>query len=565
MGKSNPNSKTRIPIPKSWRKGTATKPGVGIIEYFEIFAKLAEQKNKNLSKNKTPQLIDLQHIKSKDSATSIGVAEASKHIGFDVRRIYYIYGFEQSQIRGLHAHKKLHQLIIPLSGSFEIDLLGHGNRYSFTLNNPNQGLRLPPGYWRILKNFSKDAICMVLASEEYQEEDYIRDFSEFLKFEKQSMKISQVPFVDFARYYDDLRTELDSAYRQVMESGHYISGRNLVQFENEFANYCGTKHAIGVANGLEAIELTLKAWNIGHDDEVIVASHGFIATALAVSKLGAKPVLVEVNSDTYNIDPTKIEAAISSKTKAIALTHLYGQTADMQPIMELATKYNLKVLEDSAQAHGATYQGKRAGSLGHAASFSFYPTKNLGAFGDGGMITTNDTELASQLKKLRNYGSEIKYQHDIQGTNSRLDEMQAAFLRVKLKRLDEWNAKRNRLAEIYAEELGVISDLVLPHSPEAMKPVYHVFAVRVLNDKRESLIKILMENNIGHNIHYPKPFYLQGAYKASGYKEGDFTLSENLASSLLSLPLDPYHSEEEIRYVCKIIKDFFAGESKKSI
>lgn len=565
MGKSNPNSKTRIPIPKSWRKGTATKPGVGIIEYFEIFAKLAEQKNKILSKNKTPQLVDLQHIKSKDSSTSIGVAEASKHIGFDVRRIYYIYGFEQSEIRGLHAHKKLQQMIIPLSGSFEINLLGHGNRYSFKMNNPNQGLRLPPGYWRILKNFSKDAICMVLASEEYQEEDYIRDFSEFLNFEKESMTISQVPFVDFARYYDDLRTELDSAYRQVMESGHYIMGSNLTKFENEFASYCGTKHAIGVANGLEAIELTLKAWDIKQGDEVIVASHGFIATALAVSKLGANPVLVEVKADTYNIDPSKIEAAINSKTKAIALTHLYGQTADMQPIMELAAKYNLKVLEDSAQAHGAMYQGKRAGSLGHAASFSFYPTKNLGAFGDGGMITTNDTWLANKLKKLRNYGSEIKYQHDIQGTNSRLDEMQAAFLRIKLTKLDEWNARRNKLAQIYFEELNNISDLVLPNNPAAMMPVYHVFAVRVLNNRRADLIQVLSENNIGHNIHYPKPFYLQEAYKDLGYKEGDFTLTESLASSLLSLPLDPYHSEEEIRYVCKIIKDFFTSESKKSI
>ncbi len=560
-----PIRKSKLPIPQSWQKGTKLKPGYGVIEFLLSFETCINQVPVALKDPALePKLVPIKTIHCEMGKGSIGVAEASKEIGFTVSRIYYIHGLRENEVRGFHAHKALHQFIIPISGSFEIDLQGHGNRYSFTLNSPEQGLKVPPGHWRILKNFSKDAVCLVLASDEYDVTDYIRDYKEFLEFERESIAISKVSYLNMDRAYEDSRLALDQAYMRVMKSSNYILGQELVKFENSFAQYCGVKHALGVANGLEAIELTLKAWDIGPGDEVIVAANSFIATALAVSNLGAKPVLVEIDEATYNINPRLIEAAITNRTKAIALTHLYGQPADMDPIMDLADRFNLKVFEDAAQAHGASYKGRKVGSLGHAAGFSFYPTKNLGAFGDGGMITTSDIELARKIAKLRNYGSEIKYHHEIQGTNSRLDELQAAFLSVKLPKLDSCNAKRCELAKIYHQELKDISALVLPAVLESTQPVHHVFAVRVKNNLRKQLIEHLQKNNIGTNIHYPVPFYLQAAYKNLGHQEDAFQITETLSKEELSLPLDAHHSEEEIRYSCRVIKAFFQNHEFKS-
>ena len=561
----NPSTrKSKLPIPESWKVGSKLKLGHGVVEFLQGFEACINRQQRLLDPILEPRMIPMKAIHCKAGNGSIGVAEASTEIGFTVSRVYYIYGVRENEVRGFHSHKALHQLIIPLSGSFEIDLQGHGNRYSFKLDNPERGLRVPPGYWRVLKSFSKDALCLVLASEEYDADDYIRDYKEFLELERQSLEVQKVSYLNMDRAYEDSRLELDQAYARVMRSSHYIMGPELLRFENNFAQYCGAKHALGVANGLEAIELTLKAWGVGPGDEVIVAANSFIATALAVSKLGAKPVLVEVDERTYNIDPAKIEAAITPQTKVIALTHLYGQPADMDPIMELADRFNLKVFEDAAQAHGATYKGHKVGSLGHAAGFSFYPTKNLGAFGDGGMITTSDTELASKIAKLRNYGSEIKYHHEIQGTNSRLDELQAAFLSVKLTKLDSNNKKRCDLVKIYRQELNNINGLVLPFCPDNIECVNHVFAVRVKDNKRKALIEHLQENNIGSNIHYPLPFYLQAAYKDLGYSSGAFKVTESVSQEELSLPLDAHHTEEEIRYICQSIKSFFINHEYQS-
>ncbi len=561
-----PIRKSKLPIPHSWQKGTKLKPGYGVIEFLLSFEPFINQKPIPLANPALePRMIPMKAIHCKAGNGSIGVAEASKEIGFIVSRVYYIYGLRENELRGFHAHRELHQLIIPISGSFEIDLQGYGNRYSFKLNNPEQGLRLPPGYWRVLKNFSKDAVCLVLASDEYSAMDYIRDYKEFLEFQKESITVKEVSYLNMDRAYEDSRLALDQAYARVMKSSNYILGQELAKFENDFARYCGVRYALGVANGLEAIELTLKAWDIGPGDEVIVAANSFIATALAVSKLGAKPVLVEIDERTYNINPNLIAAAITDKTKAIALTHLYGQPADMDPIMDLAKRFNLKVFEDAAQAHGATYKGRKVGSIGHAAGFSFYPTKNLGAFGDGGMITTSDVELARKIAKLRNYGSEIKYHHEVQGTNSRLDELQAAFLSVKLPNLDFCNDRRRLLAKIYHQELGNIPGLVLPAVLDDVKPVHHVFAVRVKDNRRKQLIEHLQKNKVGFNIHYPLPFYLQAAYKDLGYLVDSFQITELLSQEELSLPLDAHHSEEEIRYSCKVIKDFFQNYELNTI
>ena len=347
-----------------------------------------------------------------------------------------------------------------------------------------------------------------------------------------------IPFNDFASPYQELKEELDEAYHRFMHSGWYVLGKEVESFEEEYAAYCGVKHCVGVANGLDAMHLVLRAWDIGPGDEVIVPSNTYIATWLAVSHTGATPVPVEPDSRTYNINPTLIESAITEHTKAILPVHLYGQAADMDPIMQIAEKHGLKVLEDAAQAQGARYKGRTTGSLGHAAGHSFYPTKNLGAFGDGGAVTTNDPELAGKIKMLRNYGSTKRYYNEVIGYNSRLDELQAAFLRIKLRHLDEWNGRRKRIAAMYLDKLSHISpDLILPFVPEWTDPVWHLFVVR--HSQRDLLQEKLKNAGIGTLIHYPVPPHLSEAYMGVKFPNSGFPIAEELAKSVLSIPIGP--------------------------
>jgi len=347
-----------------------------------------------------------------------------------------------------------------------------------------------------------------------------------------------VPFLDLQAINNSQAAELEAAFRRVLQSGWFVLGKEVEQFEQRFAAYCGSAHGIGVANGLDAIMLVLRAWGIGPGDEVIVPSNTFIATWLAVSQCGATPIPVEPVEAIYNIDPARIEAAITPRTKAIVAVHLYGQPADMRTIMEIAARHGLKVLEDAAQAHGATSHGVRTGHLGHAAAFSFYPGKNLGALGDGGGITTNDADLAQLLRTYRNYGSQKKYHNLVQGFNSRLDEMQAAFLNVKLDVLDEGNARRRAIAARYADKLNGIDGLVLPTVPEWADPVWHLYVVR--HPRRDALSARLADAGIGTIVHYPIPPHLQQAYAELGYKEGDFPIAEAIHREVLSLPIGPH-------------------------
>ncbi|GFO68994.1 aminotransferase [Geomonas limicola] len=356
-----------------------------------------------------------------------------------------------------------------------------------------------------------------------------------------------VPFLDLKSPYVELKNELDTAYRKVMESGYHIMGHELEAFETEFAAYCGTEHAVGVGNGLEALHLILRALDLGPGDEVLVPTNTYIASWLAITHTGAKPVPVEPDPATNNMDPARVEAAITPRTKAILAVHLYGQTTDIDPILAVARRHKLKVIEDSAQAHGARYHGRRAGSLGDAAGFSFYPGKNLGACGDGGAVTTNDPELARRVKVLRNYGSHVKYHNESLGFNSRLDELQAALLRVKLAKLDDWNERRRKLARRYLEKLAGVPGLVLPSVPTWAEPVWHLFVVRTA--KREQLQKKLAEAGVGTLIHYPVPPHLQPAYAALGYQRGNFPISEELADQVLSLPMGPHLSEADQDHV----------------
>ncbi|MBD2197615.1 MULTISPECIES: DegT/DnrJ/EryC1/StrS family aminotransferase [Calothrix] len=364
----------------------------------------------------------------------------------------------------------------------------------------------------------------------------------------------EVPFLDLKTPYLELKDELDAAYQRVMESGWYILGQELEAFEEEFAAYCEAKYCVGVANGLDSLHLILRAMEIGSGDEVIVPANTYIATWLAVSYAGAIPVPVEPDIKTYNIDPTKIEVAITSKTKAIIAVHLYGQPADIDSINQIASKHNIRVIEDAAQAHGARYKSRRVGSLGDAAGFSFYPGKNLGAFGDGGAVTTNNEKLADKIRLLRNYGSRIKYYNEIQGFNSRLDELQAAFLRVKLAKLDEWNERRKKLAIYYLDKLQKITNLKLPYVPEWAEPVWHLFVIS--HKYRDKLKQYLADAEVKTLIHYPIPPHLSNIYAEQlgrFLQTKSYSITEILSQEILSLPINPHLHQTEVKRVIEIL------------
>lgn len=353
----------------------------------------------------------------------------------------------------------------------------------------------------------------------------------------------RIPFLDLGAASAELRDQLRLAFDRVVDSGRYILGEECASFEQSFAEYCSTAHCVGVGNGLDALHLILRGYDIGEGDEVIVPSNTFIATWLAVTFAGATPVPVEPDPSTYNIDPLRIAAAVTPRTRAIIVVHLYGQPADMDPIVALARQHNLKVIEDAAQAHGARYKQRRVGSLGDAAAFSFYPGKNLGAIGDAGAVTTDDPRLAERLKKLRSYGSVVKYRHELLGFNSRMDELQAAFLRAKLARLDEWNNRRKLLAARYLAGLKS-SSLVLPFVPDWAEPVWHLFAVQ--HGSRDRFQALLSASGIDTVVHYPLPPHLQSAYADLGMRKGMFPISERIHDSVFSLPMGPHLSESEV-------------------
>jgi dTDP-4-amino-4,6-dideoxygalactose transaminase len=365
----------------------------------------------------------------------------------------------------------------------------------------------------------------------------------------------KIPFVSFESANKQIKTEIIKSFEQFFDNSWYILGEQVKRFEQEYAAFNDVEHCVGVSNGLDALQIALLTLGVGKGDEVIVPSNTYIATVLAVSYVGATPVFVEPNITTYNIDPTKIEAAITSQTKAIMPVHLYGQACEMESIMAIARKHNLSVVEDNAQAHGAAYNGKLTGSWGNINGVSFYPGKNLGAFGDAGAVTTDNSELAQKAMVLRNYGSQKKYYNDVIGYNMRLDECQAGFLSVKLKYLKEWTEERQQIAGWYNEALKNIDDLILPSIGENATHVYHVYLVRTQH--RDALQKYLADNGIGTLIHYPIPPHLQKAYQYLGFKEGDFPIAEEIAHTCLSLPIWPGMVEKQIDFVCNKIKSFF--------
>jgi dTDP-4-amino-4,6-dideoxygalactose transaminase len=365
-----------------------------------------------------------------------------------------------------------------------------------------------------------------------------------------------IPFLDLKSINLQYRDELSAAFARVLDSGWYILGQEVALFEQEFAAYCQAAQAVGVANGLDALSLTLRAMDIGPGDEVIVPSNTYIATWLAVSQVGATPMPVEPAPHSFNMDPARVEAAITSRTKALLPVHLYGEPADLTPLLLLARRHGLKVLEDAAQAHGARYRGQRVGAHGDAAAWSFYPGKNLGALGDGGAVTTNDAALAERLRVLRNYGSRVKYHNEVAGYNSRLDELQAALLRVKLPHLDRENERRVAVARRYAEGLAGI-ELVLPETAPHAQSAWHLYVVR--HPRRNELAQRLQEAGIGTVIHYPVAPHLQPAYAALGLAAGALPVSEALHAEVLSLPMGPTLSDAEVDRVISVVREAVAG------
>jgi dTDP-4-amino-4,6-dideoxygalactose transaminase len=364
---------------------------------------------------------------------------------------------------------------------------------------------------------------------------------------------SNVPFLELKPTYIELKQEMDAAWFRVMDSGWYLLGKELDAFEAEFATYCGVAYCVGVGNGLDALHLTLRAMEIGPGDEVLVPSNTYIATWLAVSYAGATPIPVEPDPHTCNLDPARLKAAMTGRTRAIMPVHLYGQPADMDPILEIARNHGLMVIEDNAQAQGAWYRGRKTGSIGDAAGTSFYPGKNLGAFADAGAVTTNDSRLANKVRMLRNYGSQQKYRHELQGFNSRVAELDAATLRVKLAHLDEWNSRRRTVASYYRERFGGLPGLRLLDILDGIQPVWHLFPIR--HNQRDRLQRMLSDRGVMTQIHYPIPPHLSGAYADGGWPGGSLPIAEEMGKTLLSLPMGPHLGMDRAQYVADVVRN----------
>ncbi len=372
----------------------------------------------------------------------------------------------------------------------------------------------------------------------------------------------KVPLVELVRQYKGLQAEIDPAMKGVIEKGAFILGENVVKFEEEAAAYCGIKYAAGVANGTDALELAIKALGIGEGDEVITTPFTFIATTEAICLNGAKPVLADIEPDTFNIDASRIEKATTPKTKAIIPVHLFGQACDMDMIMDIANKRDIKVIEDCAQAMGAEFKSRRVGSFGDIGCFSFFPSKNLGCFGDGGMVTTNDKVLADKIKMLRVHGQADRYRHELEGRNSRLDELQAAILRVKLRHLDAWNDSRRDNARLYNklfENLSGAGRLTTPAEKKDRKHVYNIYNIKIR--ERDKLRQSLTAKGVANAVYYPIPLHLQAVYKSLGWNRGDFPESERACEEVLALPVFPELREDEIGYVAKCVSDFLEDKS----
>ena len=489
------------------------------------------------------------------------VAENFREIPFSVKRVYYTYGADASTIRGRHAHKSLQQVLVCVYGKIKLTLDDAVSVQNVVLDSPDKGFLVDCGVWHTMEWLQNGSVLLVMASDFFSEEDYLRDYDKFLQWISRKKNLHErkgkrtdmkVPFNALKPQFEMYASEYLNASSRVLQSGWYILGGEVKAFEEEFAAYVGCSECVGLASGLDALTLSIKALNIGDGDEVILPSNTYIAAVLSVTACGACPIFVEPDNF-YCINPYLLEHAVTAKTKAVLPVHLYGQPCEMEPILELCRKYSLALIEDCAQSHGATYRGRMTGTFGDFGCFSFYPTKNLGAFGDGGAVVTGNPDLAKKVRMLRNYGSSQKYINEIEGINSRLDEIQAALLRVKLEHLHELEKERREIAEYYLSRIKNPS-IYLPLVREGVVHVWHLFVIGTEN--RDLLQSYLQENGIETQVHYPIPPHLSGAYERLNYKAGDFPVAEEYAATLLSLPLYNGMGREEIDWVCTILNRF---------
>jgi dTDP-4-amino-4,6-dideoxygalactose transaminase len=491
-----------------------------------------------------------------DERGGLGIVESSRHFGFVAKRFYFIFDNTAGQVRGSHAHKALRQFVMCLSGSVRLTVENPNGTFTFELDKRNRGVLIPPGCWRTLESFGPHTVVGVLASEEYDETDYIRDRDEYQHWLADQRRPKKVPYLPLDRQHAALHDELLQETERVLASGEFIGGDALAHFERDFAAFCQTRFALGCGNGLDALVLALEALGIGCGDEVIVPANSFVASALAISLVGATPVFCDADLNTYGLDLDSVRSKISGRTAAIMPVHLFGIPSDMDGLSEIATARGVKLVEDAAQAHGATYRGRRCGSLGDVGAFSFYPTKVLGALGDGGAVTTSNETIANKVAMMRNYGSHRKYHHEIRGRNSRLDTLQASFLKSKLTRLPRWAERRRHLVDLYQQNLRGIEWVITPTVPLDREPAWHVFPIRIEGRSRDEVLQHLASQGIQTNIHYPTPIHLQEAYRDAGYREMDFPAAEQASRQLLSLPLDPYHTDDEIYRVIEVLTSF---------
>jgi dTDP-4-amino-4,6-dideoxygalactose transaminase len=497
-----------------------------------------------------------------DTRGKLSALEISKQYKFNVKRIYYLHDLNTKFRRGQHAHKDLKQCIICINGAIKINFDTGKKEISHNLSHANEAILVEGVVWRDIEIKKKNSIILILASEQYRKSDYIKNKIDFSKFIKNNKKNIIVKYNCLDRCHKELNYKFLNAFENILSNNKYILANEVQRFEKKFAKFSNAKYAATCGNGYDALVLALRALNINTSDEIIVPANSFVATAMAVTNVGAKPVFVDCNENDYSINLKDLERKITKRTKVIIPVSLYGIPLDIEKINKIVRKHNLLVVEDASQSHGASFFSNKkfnykTYSNWKISTFSFYPTKNLGALGDAGAILTNDKDLLSKIKLLRNYGSVKKYNHEIIGINSRLDEIQASFLNIKLKYLRKWILKKRKIAKIYFKELKSIKRIKMLNPEIINKSVLHIFPIRVLNNQRGQFIDYLNKNNIETNIHYPISINNQAPYRKFKSKVLNCDIIQN---QIVSLPIDPYHNVDEILYVCKKIKEFYGKE-----
>jgi dTDP-4-amino-4,6-dideoxygalactose transaminase len=497
-----------------------------------------------------------------DARGKLSALEISKQYKFNVKRIYYLHDLNTKFRRGQHAHKDLKQCIICINGAIKINFDTGKKKISHNLSHANEAILVEGVVWRDIEIKKKNSIILILASEQYRKSDYIKNKIDFSKFIKNNNKNIIVKYNCLDRCHKELNYKFLNAFENILSNNNYILANEVQRFEKKFAKFSNAKYAATCGNGYDALVLALRALNINTSDEIIVPANSFVATAMAVTNVGAKPVFVDCNENDYSINLKDLERKITKRTKVIIPVSLYGIPLDIEKINKIVRKHNLLVVEDASQSHGASFFSNKkfnykTYSNWKISTFSFYPTKNLGALGDAGAILTNDKDLLSKIKLLRNYGSVKKYNHEIIGINSRLDEIQASFLNIKLKYLRKWILKKRKIAKIYFKELKSIKRIKMLNPEIINKSVLHIFPIRVLNNQRVQFIDYLNKNNIETNIHYPISINNQAPYRKFKSKVLNCDIIQN---QIVSLPIDPYHNVDEILYVCKKIKEFYDKE-----